>query len=293
MTPAMASGDVAAVGDEQVLRVQAALDVVEGAQPLPWLGSPHDDRAAERVQVERMQRLAQLEHDVVGHVDGQGDGPHAGLGQPPAHPGGRRCGGVDAAHDSSEVAVATRGALQRRVIGEVHGIPLVVGRGYAGDVGGVAVAAVGAVLGMPVLAGDPTHREAVATVWGHLELDDLVVQAEQGDRIVTWGEGSGGFRAEVLGEPDDPGVVRAEAKLVLGADHAVGDLAVGLPRADGQAPGQDGTGQDDDDEVTGVEVRRAAHDLLRDALREPLPLLAHVDGAVPDRLAVLLDPLLE
>ena len=58
-----------------------------------------------------------------------------------------------------------------------------------------------------------------------------------------------GVVTEQSGEHDDAVVVVAEAELALGADHAVGDVAVGLARGDVEAPGQHGAGQDDDDEV--------------------------------------------
>ena len=73
------------VGDEQVVRVEGPVDVVEGAQPLAGPGPAHDDRAGQPVGVVGVQRLAELEHHVVGDVDGQRDRAHA-AGSGPAAP---------------------------------------------------------------------------------------------------------------------------------------------------------------------------------------------------------------
>ena len=59
MTPAMASGVSAAVGDEQVLGVEGARDVVEGGELLPGPGPARADRARQGVEVEGVQRLAE------------------------------------------------------------------------------------------------------------------------------------------------------------------------------------------------------------------------------------------
>ena len=90
---------------------------------------------AEQVVVERVQRLAQLQHDVVGHVHDVADGPHPGAAQALLHPERRRAdlqtldqrGGVAQAqvgrvdHDPDEVGVghdrrqaAGRGSSVRR-----------------------------------------------------------------------------------------------------------------------------------------------------------------------------------
>ena len=61
---------------------------------------------------------------------------------------------------------------------------------------------------------------------------------------------------------DDAVVVVAEAELAGRADHAVGDVAVGLARRDREPAGQHRAGQRDDDEVADGEVVRAADDPL-------------------------------
>ena len=65
-------------------------------------------------------------------------------------------------------------------------------------------------------------------------------------------------------------------------------VAVGLARGDREAAGQHRAGQHDDDQVADGEVERAADDALGRPLGQPLPVLADVDLAPADRLAVLL-----
>ena len=55
-------------------------------------------------------------------------------------------------------------------------------------------------------------------------------------------------------------MVVAQAQLPGGADHAVGDVAVGLAGGDREAAGQHRAGQDDHDQVAGGEVAGAADD---------------------------------
>ena len=275
---------VQAVDDHQVLRIQGAGHVVQGGELLPHPGPAGADPTRERAQVERVQRLPEQHHHVVGDVDGQRDGAHAQLGEPRGHPRRRGRRGVDPAHDAGDVAVAPGHAVDRPLVGDGHGIPVGVGRSHV-EVRGVAEGHAGR---QGVLPGDPPQGEAVAAVRGDVDLDDLVAEAEQLDRVVTGGQDSRGLLAQELGQHDDAVVVLAEAELESGADHAVGDVAVGLAGRDLEPPGQDPTGQDADDEVTGDEVVRSADDLLGLALGDLLAVLAHVHGAPVDGLAVLL-----
>ncbi len=67
------------IGDEQGLGLELADDVVEGLEPLPGVREADDDPAsADRGSIERVDRLAELEHDVVAHVDDVADRALAG-----------------------------------------------------------------------------------------------------------------------------------------------------------------------------------------------------------------------
>jgi hypothetical protein len=63
-----------------------ALDIVKRRELLAGSGAADDDLVAEQRRVVRVQRLAEFEHDVVRHVDGQADRAHARLLQATLHP---------------------------------------------------------------------------------------------------------------------------------------------------------------------------------------------------------------
>ena len=228
-----------------------------------------------------MQRLAQGEHDVVRHVHGQRDGAHPCLGEPGRHPRRRRSGHVDPSHDAGDIAVATRPPTDGGTVSQRHGIPTVVGGGSRRGQrkGGVDEGRPG---GVPVFAGNAADGEAVAAVRGDIDLDRLAVESEQRNRVLP--------RHEVrsigaAGQHKDAVVVVTDAELLDRADHPGRHVAVGLARGDLEATGQHATGQDDGDEVAGLEVVRTADDPL--GLATPVRN-THIDGAPVDRLAVLL-----
>ena len=128
------------------------------------------------------------------------------------------------------------------------------------------------------LAGDAADGQRVRAVGVDLELDGLLVEAEQRAYVLAG-------RACVGRQHDDPVVVLADAELARGADHPGRDVAVGLARGDLEPAGQDSAGQHDDDQVARREVVGAADDALR--LTGAVGV-GDVDGAPVDGLAVLL-----
>lgn len=264
------------VGDEQVLGAQGALDVVERGEPLAGGGPAHDDRAQQRVGVVAVQRLARLEHDVVGDVDGQADRAHAGGLEPVAHPrrGGRvRIDAVDAQGDE-QLAVVRLDAHRVGVLGRV---------GHATRVEVV----VGHIEGLRGLAGQAPHRQCMAQVGGHVDVEDLVGNAEQRHRVGAE-TGPGRLRRR---EHDDAGAVLADAQLVGGADHAVAHVPVGPAGADPETAGQHRAGQRDDDVVALGEVAGAADDaagVLDLGVDLGVVERAHVDAAPADGFPVAL-----
>ena len=224
-----------------------------------------------------MQRLADGEHDVVGDVDGQRDRAHPRLLESALHPQRGPGGGVDPAHHSCDVPVAPALPADRCGIVEDDGEAVLVGLGDV-EVGRVGERRAGAV---GVLAGHSADAQRVAAVRGDVDLDGLGVQTEQRD-----GVGADGYVPQTqLGQPDDPGVVVTQAELRGRANHALGDVSVGRAGRDREPTGQQGTGTDHDDRVSGLEVVRPADDAHRTAL----PVVAdvpHIDAAPPYRLAV-------
>ena len=120
-----------------------------------------------------------------------------------------------------------------------------------------------------------------AAVRGDGDVEDLVAQAEQLDRVGA--------------EPASPtgGSTRMPAwsspmpELARRADHAVADVAVGLARGDREAAGQHGAGQRDDDVVADGEVARAADDAPRLGRRRRRP--GSSGSVLPLECGLLLD----
>ena len=75
------------VGDHEIVGDELARDAVERRQLLAGRGAANDDLAAvQRREVERVQRVPEREHHVVGHVDDVRDRPLAGQEEPRPQP---------------------------------------------------------------------------------------------------------------------------------------------------------------------------------------------------------------
>lgn len=221
-----------------------------------------------------MQRLAEFEHHVVGDVDGERDRTHPGLLQSAPQPDRGTGLGLQTDHGArGEAVAADRVADVDRVAEGVRGGHVeqrrVAQRQAVGDGG---------------LAGDPAQGEAVAAVGRDGDVEDLVDQFQQLDRVGA---------DLVLGRQDDDAAaaVVTHAELVAGADHAVRCPAVRLAGGDREVAGQDGARQGHDDLVPDGEVAGAADDLLRLSGVSlgafglgGAPGLADVDGAEADGL---------
>ena len=81
----------------------------------------HDDAAPERVEVVAVDRLAELEHDVVRDVDEHRERADAGELQPRDHPRRRRAGRVDVAHDARREDGRADPAADRRLVADLDG----------------------------------------------------------------------------------------------------------------------------------------------------------------------------
>ena len=106
------------VGDEQILRVELTLLLVQGHQRLARAGTAHDDRGGQVAQVVGMHRLTEVEHDVVRDVNGQRQRAHARGLETLDHPARSRSVGVRAAHDTRNETVHADAATDRRVVRE-------------------------------------------------------------------------------------------------------------------------------------------------------------------------------
>ena len=178
---------------EQVVGRHVTDDAVEGRDLLPRAPAPYGDRARQRAAVVAVDRLTQLEHDVVGDVDRERDGTHAHQLQTTRHPAGGGPRRVEARHRPGDEDRAGERVLDDDRVG--------LGA-VARDVDRRRVAEADLVAHRRV-AGDATQRQRVRTVGVDLEIEHVLAEAEQRDRVVTDLGGT-------LGQHDDPGVVGAD-----------------------------------------------------------------------------------
>ena len=251
------------VGDQDVVGVKLADDMVQRLQPLTRLRPPHHDRAGQPVAVEGVQRLPQLDHQVVGDVDRQRHRAHARPGQPHPHPQRSRRGRVETVHLAQHEPVAGgRVGDARRVHIWRHRLD-VGGQMLAGRVGVRDFERRGQ------FAGNPAHRQRISQVRRHRDVEYLVGQPGVAREILA--------ERGIGREHQDAGVVVPDGEFGGGADHALRHPAVGLFRADLEATGQHRTGSREWHPVADREVGRAADHVA----------LGRAGGhvAVPDRLA--------
>ncbi len=190
------------VRDQKRVVRELALHAVERRELLALARKPHPYRdtpglvAGEQVRVERVERLPEFEHDVVGDVHDVVERTPAGGDDPLGEPVGRRAN-LDAADDPRGVAGAELRLVDRhRDLLGGRATSLLRGRG--GNRRARAQDGAG-------LAGDPRHREAVGPVRGDLELEDAVGQA------AILGEGR--TDRGVLGQDQEATVVGAQRRV--------------------------------------------------------------------------------
>ena len=196
--------------------------------------------AGDPVGVEGVHRLAQLEHHVVGDVDGQRDAADAGGDRAAAAstPGGR--GRVDAAHQPGREPVAADRVVDlhrvRRRLGAARAPAPGPGRGTARR------------------SACDSSRARPRTDSAYPRSGVISSSTTTSSRPTTGRASSPGLAVTSGRQHDDAGVVVAEAQLAGRADHAVGDVPVRLAGADREAAGQHAAGQDHHDQVAGGEV---------------------------------------
>jgi hypothetical protein len=122
-----------------------------------------------------VQRLPRLEHHVVGHVDGERHRTHAAQQEPPLQPRGGLRTRVQPGDGAQDQPVGSRG------IGDLSGVAGAVDREGL-DVGRVVEVHPE---GGGRLARDPPDGQAVAPVGRHRDVEHLVAQVEQCDRVVA------------------------------------------------------------------------------------------------------------
>lgn len=187
--------------------------MVEGFERFPRGSAPHVEPAGNLVRVEGVHRLAQQEHDVVGHVRRRVDGAHAGEHELALQPVGGWSRGVDALHlaqaEASSVGVGVEGDLEKRSRRRGHG------RGVNACDGGVARGVgVAQAESRGDLAGQAAGGQGVAAIGRDVDVEDRVVEAEVFAHVLAWG-------AEALREGDDALATGGQAQLGGGGHHAL------------------------------------------------------------------------
>ena len=262
-----------AVGDQEHLVGELALDVVQRLEPLPRQRATHDDRGPpvgprmDGAGVERVDRLAELEHHVVRGVDDVRDRPLAGGEEAHLDAIGRGADrhAADPAADEpgAQVGIAH---VDGQSLGRRRPVPL-----FDHDVREPDLATGG----RGDLAGQPQDRQRVAAVGLDVHVEH-VVAVEVRERHPE---------RRVGREDQDPVAVARQPQLLARAQHPVRDDAHLLGALDPPVARQDGTGQGDRDPLPGRDVGGAAHD------RQRLGAVAQGHGGErqPVRTRVLLD----
>ncbi len=243
-----------AVRDQQVVLGHPAFDVVEGDDAFPRVRAPDDDRATrEQVQVERVQRLPDLEHRVVRRVHDGGDRPHPGGGEPRLDPE-RRGHGRDVLDEPREVPRASRSGPRPRPTRRLDGL--------LGGLGDRRVRAARAASRSPPR---PLARCRARTGGraGSSSISRSSTTSSSPNAAFDVRAGRG-----VRRQDQDPRVVGGDAELAGRAEHPVRDDAADLARRERLGQGRDpGARPRERDEVAGPHVPDADDDLALRAAR--------------------------
>ena len=114
------------ISDKQHIGLQFAFYAIEGDYLLTRPGTAHNNMMmTHQIVVKTVQRLAELQHDVVGDIDDVIDRSHACRQQSPPHPFKRRTD-LDVADNTGTVARAEIGVLYRHLYHLRGGFPLLV-----------------------------------------------------------------------------------------------------------------------------------------------------------------------
>ena len=231
------------VGDHQGVGTQADFLTIEQHQLLTLFGHTHADAAVDFGEIERVQRLAQFEHHVVGDVDRSVNTANVGTTQALDHPQRSWLGQVDVTDHTPQVTRAS------------------VGRQYFNQANFVVYHRHGSnhwtsdrrVVQRTHFTGQASQGQAVAAVGGQVDLDAGVFQLQVNTDVLThWCVGRQFHQAVIA---------LTYLQLGLGAQHAVGFNATQLGLLDLEVARQLGADHGERDFQARAHVRRSAHDL--------------------------------
>ena len=145
------------------------------------MGFTHNDAAVQGRQIKGMQRLTQLEHDVVGHIDNRINASDTGSSQPFDNRCRRRSSEVDISDHATDIPGAFVGCLY------VDWKLRVVARRNRSDLSFTEFA----VGNHRHIASNAEHAKAVGTIGGQPDLNDGVIQREIVAQVFAYGCVSG------------------------------------------------------------------------------------------------------
>lgn len=235
------------VGDQQGVGCRGHGLAIEEQHLLTGLRESHVDLPAQLRLVEGVQRLAELEHHVVGHVHQRADGADAATRQALLHPLGRRRLGIHAADDPSGITRAGLGCVQ-------HDGTAVADHRRHRLAGRQTQRLAGQGRHFP---GDAAEAEAVGAVGRQLDREQGVVEGEVVPQV--------GTDRRILGQHQQTAAFIGDAQLLGRAQHAEGLDTAQLGRLDAET-GQVGAHQRAGNPDAGGRIGRAADDLQQFAL---------------------------
>ena len=163
------------VSDYQGISAQGDFLAIEQHQLLALFGQSHANAALDLGEIEGMQRLTQLKHDIVGDIHHGVDTANIAATQTLDHPQRSRSGQVDIADHATQVAWA---GLRRQQLDRAHVIV------RCGDSVNLHACHCSAIVSTH-FPGQAGNRQAVTTVWRQIDLNDRIVQPEVFTHILT------------------------------------------------------------------------------------------------------------
>ena len=240
-----------AVGDHEIFGNEPAERAVERAQLLASPGTAYDDSPTRELRaIEGMERAPPHVHDVVRDVHDVRDRSHVGEVQARTKPLGRRAD-RDVAEHPSDVARASVEVLDR----DLDGFDV-------DDRGIVRCRRVElSVQQRRDLPRETDHREEIDPVDRRRDVEHVIADRED---VGEWRS-----RLRPVLEHHDPGVILAEADLVLGEDHSPRELPAKGAFVERLVQDREIRSRERDrDRRTGLEVPCAADDLPRVAFSD-------------------------
>ena len=146
--------------------MQGSGGFVQSDQGFACVRPAHGNAAVQGVEIIGVRGLAQLEHHVVGDVNRQRDGTHAGQSQTRNHPRWSRRVHVDATNHACNKSAAADAATNGRLVVEHDGESACLTDGHERCRVGEWLPG-----GVRILAGDSAKGEGISAVWRHIDFN--------------------------------------------------------------------------------------------------------------------------